>query len=151
MDGRIGSASSGIPVWPDWTLADCETQLEEVKTRWETFLASAALERLESVLSCTNSRGGKRTPASSPTWSFISFSMVATIGDKLPAQRVPPAKFRSIRTSFMLHGWGCWNIRETENNTQYAQVAGINTVYCRQRPGCRSSTKETMCRINYVL
>lgn len=58
---RIVGVSSGIPVWPEWTLAECRAKLDEVKTRWETFLVSATPERLESIIPYTNTKGEAHT------------------------------------------------------------------------------------------
>lgn len=58
---RIVGVSSGIPVWPEWTLADCRAKLDEVKTRWETFLVSATPETLESIIPYTNTKAEAHT------------------------------------------------------------------------------------------
>jgi uncharacterized damage-inducible protein DinB len=54
---RLTRERSPLAVWPELTVAQCETWLEDLDARWRKFLAAAVPGRLGERIEYTNSRG----------------------------------------------------------------------------------------------
>ncbi len=54
---RLGVVPPGVPVWPDWDLAECARQLERLPEPWQPYLERLDARELERVATYTNSKG----------------------------------------------------------------------------------------------
>ena len=54
---RLRGQPSPVPVWPEWTAAECAGQADEVVRRWEDYLAELTEERLGAPIQYVNSKG----------------------------------------------------------------------------------------------
>jgi uncharacterized damage-inducible protein DinB len=52
-----GKDSSDLMIWPNWTLAECEAELEEVEQAMSVFIRSAEEENLAREIAYTNQHG----------------------------------------------------------------------------------------------
>jgi uncharacterized damage-inducible protein DinB len=54
---RIRKQPQSLPVWPDFTLEQCEAQIAELARLWREFLGQFSPKALSSNLTYTNSKG----------------------------------------------------------------------------------------------
>ncbi len=54
---RIKGEKQSLAVWPEFTLAQCETQLEKITRLWKDYLAGLTPERLAQTIAYTNTKG----------------------------------------------------------------------------------------------
>jgi uncharacterized damage-inducible protein DinB len=54
---RLEQRAQTLPVWPDFTIEQCESQASEMASLWENFLEGRAAADLLSRISYTNSKG----------------------------------------------------------------------------------------------
>ncbi len=54
---RIKGEQQSVAVWPEFTLAQCETHLTNIAQLWIDYLAALAPERLAQTIAYTNTKG----------------------------------------------------------------------------------------------
>jgi uncharacterized damage-inducible protein DinB len=54
---RLQQKPQCLPVWPDFTLSQCETQLGEIARLWRDYLATLSPPQLDLTISYKNSQG----------------------------------------------------------------------------------------------
>jgi uncharacterized damage-inducible protein DinB len=54
---RLKAQPQTLPVWPDSSLDQCESQIEEMKTLWQQYLAQLSLAQISTPLAYKNSKG----------------------------------------------------------------------------------------------
>lgn len=54
---RIKGEKPSMAVWPEFTLAECETLLATITQRWQDYLAPLKLETLAQEIAYTNTKG----------------------------------------------------------------------------------------------
>jgi uncharacterized damage-inducible protein DinB len=54
---RLHGEAAPVPVWPDWTLEECATQLVEQGRRWRDYLRGLTVADLARTVTYTNSLG----------------------------------------------------------------------------------------------
>lgn len=60
---RLRQEPAPLPVWPDLSVEECGTGLDEIAERWQEYLAQAGSGRFAERISYTNSKGEEWTSA----------------------------------------------------------------------------------------
>jgi uncharacterized damage-inducible protein DinB len=54
---RITQQPQSLAVWPELSITECETQIEDLKRLWKPYLSGASLSQLSEKIAYTNSKG----------------------------------------------------------------------------------------------